>query len=204
MNEAEYLSWRDSRIRSYDQYLLVDPAASAPAFDTGLEDAEWDPRTGDLAAYRMPLWMPVTSASHGTPLEVWGCARPAPYVQHVTHRVQQVEIQFAPRRRVGLQDAADGQARNEPRGCYFDVACGRPPAATIRLRWRGAGGHTSSAVLQAICCIEGAGDRRRRNFDCPYGFDHPVAGPAPAGRSASLPSGFGRSPTTTHHTYGPS
>lgn len=147
MNEVEYLSWSNSRIRSYDQYLLVDPAASA-SFDTGLEDADGSPKA-TLAAYRMPLWMPVTTASHGTPLEVWGCARPAPYVQHVTHRVQQVEIQFAPTGESAYRTLLSVRLATSA-GCYFDVRVRPPASGTIRLRWRGEGGHLYFSRVQAI------------------------------------------------------
>jgi hypothetical protein len=74
MNWAEYISWRQPRIRSYDQYLLVDPPrsnfASGLMLPSGAHKATFD-------AYRLPLYLPVTWAARGTALEVWGCARPA-------------------------------------------------------------------------------------------------------------------------------
>ena len=42
MNEAEYLSWRQSRIHSYAQYLLVDPPEGN--FASGLEFAGRQPQ----------------------------------------------------------------------------------------------------------------------------------------------------------------
>ncbi len=146
MNHAEYLSWRSPRIRSYDQYLLIDPPAGG--FDTGLHSSDGKPKA-TLAAYQMPLWLPVQSAAAGTPLEVWGCARPAPYWSHVTQRVQRIEIQFARSgstvfrtlRTVTLTDRTS---------CYFDVNVTPPGSGEIRLSWRGEGSQQLFSRVQAI------------------------------------------------------
>ncbi len=138
LNETEYLSWLDPRIRSYDQYLLDDPAAgSGSDFDTGLRFADGTPKP-TLAAYRMPLWLPITSGSTGKSLEVWGCARPAPNVQRQTGRPQRVQVQFesAPGapfktlRTVALTAAG---------GCYFDIDVNFPTSGVVRLAWDGSG-----------------------------------------------------------------
>jgi hypothetical protein len=126
MNWAEYLSWRDPRIRSYDQYLLTD--APSGNFSTGLESAGAALKA-TYYAYRMPLYVPVSTATRGQKLEVWGCVRPA---HHAGHRPPPVEIQFAPSgarfhtvRTVGLSD----------RYGYFDVRQGFAVSGTVRLRW---------------------------------------------------------------------
>ncbi len=131
MNWTEYLSWRNPRLRSYDQYLLTD--APNGTFSSALESADGTPKPS-YYAYRMPLYMPVTSASGHQRLEVWGCARPAPYARSSTGRQQRVEIQFQPApggafrtlRTVTLSD------RN---GCYFDVRQQFPGSGAVRLRW---------------------------------------------------------------------
>ncbi len=89
LNWSEYMSWRDPRIRSYDQYLLTDPptASAVGGFATGLEFKDGSKKEM-FYAFRMPVFLPVTSAGHGTPLEVWGCARPAPYAQTGTGQPQ--------------------------------------------------------------------------------------------------------------------
>ncbi len=148
LNETEYLSWLDPRIRSYDQYLLDDPAASRGSdFDTGLQVADGIPKP-TLAAYRMPLWLPTTAESPGKSLEVWGCARPAPDVQRQTGRPQHVLIQFA---------SAAGAAFRTLRtvtltaaeGCYFDVDVSFPASGVVQLAWDGSGVLRHSRV-QAI------------------------------------------------------
>jgi len=130
LNWAEYLSWRDPRVRSYDQYLLVDSAAGN--FATGLESSNGTPKPG-FYAYRMPIYLPVTSTTRGYPLEVWGCARPARNVRLATHRPQHVRIQFRP--------ASGGLYRTvrtitlTGHYCYFDVFQKFPGSGSVRLSW---------------------------------------------------------------------
>jgi hypothetical protein len=131
MNEAEYLSWRNPRIRSYDQYLLADPSG-ASLFATGLEFADGRPKA-TFAAFRMPLYLPRTSETSPGSLEVWGCVRPA----HTAPGPQRVAIQFAPRGRpfrtlkmIRLPDPAG----------YFDTTASFRRTGTVRLAWSPPGG----------------------------------------------------------------
>ena len=91
LNWAEYLSWRDPRIASWDQYQLPDPRRGN--FATGLEFANGTPKAL-YYAYRMPMFLPVKSASHGQSLEVWGGVRPARFARSETGRAQSVAIEF--------------------------------------------------------------------------------------------------------------
>ena len=93
LNWAEYLTWQDPRLRSYDQYLLQDGPGGY--FTTGLKFVNGTPKP-TYAAFRMPLYLPVRSTSSGHPLEVWGGVRPAHNAQLATHKAQRVEIQFKP------------------------------------------------------------------------------------------------------------
>jgi hypothetical protein len=132
LNWGEYLSWRDPRIRAYDQYLLIDPPPGGGEFVTGLLFADLRPKPS-FFAYRMPLFLPVASGPASQPLEVWGCVRPARFARLDTGRPQAVEIQFraagAPSfrtlRSVQLTDAYG----------YFDVRQRFPASGAIRLRW---------------------------------------------------------------------
>jgi hypothetical protein len=77
MNQAEYLSYKDSRIRTYMQYLLVDPpTGGASQFFSGLEFSNGSPKD-TFYAYRMPLWIPTPTVKKGKTAEVWGGARPS-------------------------------------------------------------------------------------------------------------------------------
>jgi hypothetical protein len=130
LNWSEYLTWRDPRIRSYDQYLLVDSPRGN--FASALEFSNGVPKPG-FYAYRMPIYLPVTVTDHGHPLEVWGCVRPAKYVRLDTHKSQQVRIQFRP--------ASGGAFRTvrtlalTDRYGYFDVLEVFPASGQVRLAW---------------------------------------------------------------------
>jgi hypothetical protein len=146
MNEAEYLSWRDPRIRAYNQYELIDPSASKYGnFDTGLKffGSSHDPFAGtpkpSFYAFRMPLWMPRTSGTRRSDLQVWGCARAAPLAAQTTKKTQGVQIQFAASgsqyrtvRTVTLNPAKNG--------CYFNTFTRFQRSGTVRLAWNGPGG----------------------------------------------------------------
>src|SRR5581483_10483333 len=91
INWAEYLSWRNSRISSYMQYLLTDPPGTS--YPAGLVSHNGTPKA-TFDAFRMPLYLPSTSARHGHSLEVWGCVRPAHFARAETGKAQQALIQF--------------------------------------------------------------------------------------------------------------
>ena len=145
MNEAEYLSWRNPRIRSFNQYELIDPSASRHGnFDTGLKfyGGSHDVFAGrpkpSFNAYRMPLWLPKTRSTRQTRLQVWGCARAAPLAARTTRRQQRVQIQFAPAH--GHYRTVRTMTLNPAKqGCYFNTFVRFPRSGTVRLAWSGAG-----------------------------------------------------------------
>ena len=92
LNWSEYLTWQDPRIRSYDQYLLTDPSASTCSRPGCAPHGKPKPT---FAAYRMPLYLPVTRPPRATRSSSGGGVRPAPGAADATHRPQ-IEIQFRP------------------------------------------------------------------------------------------------------------
>jgi hypothetical protein len=137
INEAEYMSWKNPRIATYDQYEFVDLGW----FPTGLFFAPHtraNPRSvsypkPSFYSYRVPVWMPVTSAKHGRSLEVWGGVRAARYARLDTGRPQSVQIQ--------LGSSASGPFKTvktvritSPYG-YFDVHVKFPRSGYVRLAW---------------------------------------------------------------------
>lgn len=147
INWAEYLAWRDPRIRSYDQYLLEDPdSSSRSSFVTGLEFSNGVHKPS-YEAYRMPIYLPVTRTSPGRSLEVWGCARPAHYVQLDTGAAQRVQIQ--------LQAPSGGPFKTvksvipDPQ-CYFDVQVAFPSSGSVRLAWSYPHGPTIYSRTMAV------------------------------------------------------
>ena len=154
LNESEYLSWRNPRIASYDQYQLTDPPpGDGSVFDSGLEFADGQPKPFVYDAYRMPLWLPVTHATSATKrLVVWGCVRPAPVVAQRTHRPQQVAVQFAAAAAAGRAGSFRTLATltiDTAAGCYFETSERFPGTGTVRLAWRD-GGQTFYSRPQAI------------------------------------------------------
>ena len=67
INQADWMAYRDGRIRSVSQYELIDPADPA-TFNTGLRKNDGSAKPS-LAAYRLPIWV-----SSG---RVWGQVRAA-------------------------------------------------------------------------------------------------------------------------------
>jgi hypothetical protein len=126
LNWSEYLSWRNPRLRSYDQYLLRD--AVGDRFATGLELANGTP-LATFYAFRMPLYLPSTVQRGDSPLLVWGCVRP---VRYVAGR-QLAALQFAAGRagpfrtirRVAIGDRAG----------YFVVYQRFPSSGRVRVAW---------------------------------------------------------------------
>jgi hypothetical protein len=136
MNQAEYIGWRDPRLRSWDQYLLTDPPSGS--FATGLEFSNGT-RKAMYYAFRMPIYLPVNRAAHGHPLNVWGGVRPAHYyLESREHKPQIVTIQF--------RSASDRAYRtikrlqlSDPYG-YFDVPVSFPTSGWVRTEWTYPGG----------------------------------------------------------------
>ena len=131
MNWAEYISWSNPRVASWDQYLLTDPPQPSN-FDTGLEFTNGTAKDPMYDAFRMPLYLPHPSGKAGQPLEVWGGVRPAHYAI-IDHKAPQVSIQFKPSsggafktvQRVTITDAYG----------YFTASVKFPSSGSVRLAW---------------------------------------------------------------------
>lgn len=162
INWAEYLSWKQPRIASTMQYPLYDPPPNSVVpgnggFTSGLLFADGQQKP-TYAAYRLPLYLPVTSTGSGGALEVWGCVRPAYYASMLdAGEPQSAEIQFAPGSS-GAFSTVQTVAISNPNNCYFDVRLRFATAGTIRLAytyppgWRGLAGTTvySRSVQVAV------------------------------------------------------
>jgi hypothetical protein len=135
MNWAEYLSWRNPRLRSVEQYLLYDPLRPTKANDyggfasglltwNGVQKATYD-------AWRLPLYLPVTTERSGHALEVWGCVRPAAFGVLDSGSPQTAEIQFAPRS-TGQYTTIDTVPVSSD-SCYFDRHITFPSSGMVRV-----------------------------------------------------------------------
>ena len=131
LNWAEYMTWQDPRLQSFDQYLFQDPPGTT-VFATGLKDATGQPKPA-FDAFRMPLYLPVTSGTAKRPLLVWGDVRPAPAAAPSNHRRQAVEVQFKPSSGGKFTTLTTVPLTN-PHG-YFEVRQAFPSSGSVRLRW---------------------------------------------------------------------
>jgi hypothetical protein len=136
INEAEFMSWKNPRIATYDQYELQDGGW----FPTGLFFA---PQTAacpgmfpcakpSFAAYRFPVWLPITQIPRGQATEVWGNARPAYFARLDTGRAQSVQIQWAPGSSGQFQTVATVQTSALG---YLDTQVKFPGNGQVRLAW---------------------------------------------------------------------
>jgi hypothetical protein len=138
INWAEYLSWRQPRIASTMQYLLSDPSigltpASDGGFSSGLEFSDGRAKPA-YAAYRLPLYLPVTSTRRGRALEVWGCVRPSRYAILDSGETQTAQVQFArsPSTRFTTVKTI---TVTDPDSCYFDVRIKLPGSGLVRIAY---------------------------------------------------------------------
>ncbi|MGZ4253966.1 MAG: hypothetical protein ACXVHB_26230 [Solirubrobacteraceae bacterium] len=138
LNWSEYISWRNPRVYSYDQYLLTDPPGGN--FATGLEYANGEPKPQLYDAYRLPLYLPVTRAHKGQSLEVWGDVRPARFTGRDTGKSQQVKIEFQAGSKGAFKTLQTLTITN-PHG-YFDTRMSFPGSGIARLTWTYPNGET--------------------------------------------------------------
>lgn len=136
LNWAEYIEWRDPRMQSFSQYVLTDSAPTGNPYtgwSSGLIDYSGQPKI-TYSAWRLPLYLPVTSTSSGHSLEVWGCLRPAAYAIADTGQPQTAQIQFAPSGSSTYTTVATATITSRA-SCYFDQRVVFPGSGTVRLEW---------------------------------------------------------------------
>jgi len=141
LNWAEYLSWRNPRMRSYMQFLLFDPLPALKSNDWGGFASgliNYGPNQVPKATYyawRLPLYMPATSGRRGRSLEVWGCARPSRFAILDGTGPQTAAIQFASGSSKTFSTVATVTIAN-PNDCYFDSRVTFPGSGTVRVMWQ--------------------------------------------------------------------
>jgi hypothetical protein len=137
LNQAEYLSYKNRRIVSYDQYLISDPPVipgkPAPGFNTGLYTSTGQPKA-TMYAYRLPVWLPKTTVKAGSRTEIWGGARPATFSQSATTKTAPtVQIQMQKNGRgswINIQTVKVSTTTG-----YFDIHPKLPYRGNLRLAY---------------------------------------------------------------------
>lgn len=153
LDEAQYLAWKDPRVRSMAQFLLTDSAPDShyprgslrywSTFQTGLFYLGARPKPA-LAAYRLPIFIPQERFAPGGGVLVWGMLRAAP-----NGRADRVELQW--RGPAGRYQPLASVSTSDPDG-FFTVQVRPPGSGTVRLAWRGLNGirfySRAAAVMQ--------------------------------------------------------
>lgn len=120
LNQADWMTWRDPRVKGMSQYELRDDPVLAE-FQTGLRFADGSAKPA-LDAYRIPIWV---SRSGGSHVHVFGQIRPAK-----TDQVE-VDIQRAPKNGATFDTVRTVKTRT--RGYIYRTVQGR--GGVWRLRW---------------------------------------------------------------------
>ena len=129
INQAEYLSWLDPRIRSDMQYLLFDPAVKGPSqFFSGLIFPNFTSKPS-FNSYRMPLWLPSPVTRRGRTTEVWGAVRPF----HTFGGHQPAQIEWRSSSRGTFRRIANAALRSS--NGYFDTKVRFPGSGQVRIEW---------------------------------------------------------------------
>ncbi len=148
LNAADYIAWRDRRVRSVAQFLLYDsgPDLRYPpgdfsywdTFQTGLLFAGGRPKPA-YNTYQMPIWIPSTSVRRGARMQIWGQLRPATHIG-----VQLASIQW--RGATGHYSSFAHVLTN--RTGYVNAHLRPPGSGEIRIAWRPA--HSALLVSRSV------------------------------------------------------
>ena len=141
LNQAEYLAWKDPRVKALSQFLLVDSAPNTldavgspgywSTFQTGLEFLSSRPKPA-LGAYGLPIYLPDPVVSAGGTTLVWGMLRRAP-----NSSSQQAQIEWRPGG--GRFRPVSTVSTNSPDG-FFETTVKVPGSGAIRIAWKSSGG----------------------------------------------------------------
>jgi hypothetical protein len=134
INWAEYLSYKNSRVRSYMQYLLRDPnrltSGVYGGFASGLEFPNGT-KKATYFAFNLPVWMPKTRFSHKKSVEVWGDARPANFERKIGPQSVAVQLQ---KNGKGPYVTLNTVSIKKANG-YFDIKMKFPSSGNVQLAY---------------------------------------------------------------------
>ncbi|MDQ6608000.1 MAG: hypothetical protein M3Z06_15825 [Actinomycetota bacterium] len=141
LNQADYMAWRDPRVRSVAQFLLFDSAPDSrytpqdfsywDTFQTGLLYAGGKPKPA-FTAYALPIWIPSARFRRGTRVFIWAELRAAPH-----NRRQSAKIQWRPPS--GSYRTLSTVTTTSVRG-YLTARVRPPGTGAIRIAWTSARG----------------------------------------------------------------
>ena len=146
LNEGEYMAFRDPRVKSFAQFLLVDDAPNAQdpigskaywsTFDSGLLFYPSQTPKPGYYAFELPLWLP--NPHHGTHVAVWAQIRPS-----TAARVGTLQFQAHGSSTWTTVAQVTGVG---PEG-YVSTHVALPSAGSLRLAWTAAGQTLYSRIV---------------------------------------------------------
>ena len=150
LNEADYMSWRNPRVRSVAQFLLYDSAPNPEYSPTQFD--YWDTfQTGLLlnngtakpayGAYRMPIWLPRTHVTPDSLVYVWGQVRPGDALDSQPVQIQWTSGTGGWRTLTTVQSGADTG--------YFTKYVRLPGSGYVRTVWTGMPQGATASVTDA-------------------------------------------------------
>jgi hypothetical protein len=143
-NWAEYLSYKNSRIVSFDQYQLYDP--NSGVWTDGLLTSRGVPKA-TFDPWELPLYLPTTSVKKASSLTVWGGAKPAA-VDKALGATPTVRVQFKGRTG-GWKTVATVIPSTTNNGGYFTTKVKFTASGSVRLTYT-AGATSLTSRTQAI------------------------------------------------------
>jgi hypothetical protein len=141
LDQAAYLAWRDPRVRTLSQFLLVDSAPDTAyprgsvrywsTFQTGLVSLNGAPKPS-FYSYRLPVFIASPSFAAGGRVTVWGMLRAA-----ANGASQRARIQWRGVAGRAWRTLAQVTVRDPTGG--FTVAVSPPASGSLRVAWTGPG-----------------------------------------------------------------
>jgi hypothetical protein len=151
IDQAQYLAWRDPRVRTMAQFLFVDSAPNPrfpkgsngywSTFQTGLLYLNGQPKPS-LTAYALPIDVPNKKFKAGAKVFVWGMVRAAP-----NGTSQHVGLQW--RRRNGSWNTVTHLSTGNPDG-FLTATVKLPGTGSLRLAWQSPSGRTLYSRLVSV------------------------------------------------------
>jgi len=159
INEAEWITYRNRRVRTMTQFLLVDDKPTAGVtnpieafggtFQSGLMTEQGKVKPA-LLAYTLPIFLPSRTVSKGRKLRVWGLVRPA-----ANGTAPKVQLQLRTQR--GTFKKLKTVKATARRG-YVDTTFVARRAGVVRLVW--SSGAKSIASRQVSFRVKSATSRK--------------------------------------------
>lgn len=159
LNEADYMAWKDPRVRTVSQFLLYDagPNGAYPpsafdywdTFQTGLifgpgTSLDGTPKPA-YYAYRLPIWIPSTTVRRRSKMLIWGMLRLAP-----KHTAERALIRWKPAYRRRFRTIATVNVPASAAYGYFTTRVVPPGTGSVRIAWISAAGHTYTSRVVAV------------------------------------------------------